>query len=171
MGLNRKPEEISDGVGLLISILLRYPEVGTINYEPEANMLKFVFVLSREISPEQWICVKHRLRSSMETFNLLEGRKVRACNLDYVAAQGLTIVEIGRDAETLVQEEISLLVGLMKQEFLGDLVVDEQETAGEEDLLMQEEYITRMLESIRGVLPPRKVIAFREKGRVMVFNK
>ena len=35
---------VTDSVGLLISILLRYPEVATINFDPDHHLLKFTFI-------------------------------------------------------------------------------------------------------------------------------
>ena len=35
--LCQNDQQVSDGANLLISMLVRYPEIGTINFDPEAD--------------------------------------------------------------------------------------------------------------------------------------
>ena len=76
-----------------------------------------------------------------------------------------------RDVASLSQEELALVIGLMK-DTLGDrLVVDHNDGSPDEDLSMQEELIQEMLEDIKEDKLEKNLIAFREEGRVLVFNK
>nr|WP_277998977.1 hypothetical protein [Moorella sulfitireducens] len=172
MGLKYKHGgEVSDSIGLLISILVRYPEVATINYEPGEQVLRFTFMLSRSLSGEIVREFASKFRKSLEVFNYLEGREARTVNLKYTPYDQLTALEVQRDVATLSRDEIDLIIALVREEFASCLVAENNDNIMEEELLIQEELIDRMLESVRGTVPERRLIAFREEGRVMVFNK
>lgn len=164
-------EDVGDSVGLLISILVRYPEVGTINYEPAPRHLKFSFMIARAMSDEDWASFANKVRSCLETFNFLEGRCPQEIGLRRITGDNLTILELERDVDSLTQDEIALITGLIQQEFPQELLSEQNDALVEEDLLMQEELIGHMLENMKGNLQERKLIAFREEGRVLVFNK
>jgi hypothetical protein len=159
--------------GLLISILVRYPEIATINFDPIEHVLKFAFISSQALKTEQLsaTAIEGKVLDSIEVFNLLEGRKVKMSAISYLDCDQLTIIEVQRDIDTLAQEEISLIVQLIR-EFLGDnLVTETDEFVFEDDPVLQEEIIEYMLESMKRANGDRHLFAFREEGRVMVFNK
>lgn len=158
-------------VGLFISILTRYSEIGTLNYDPKTRVLDLTFILA-QIYEDTWFskCIDN-LSASLETFNSFEGRTPRVLTINYTTYENFTVVEVQRDVETLSQSEISLIVSLMRQQFVADLVTEESGDFGEEELILQEELIGHMLEDIKSTIPEEKLIAFREQGRVLVFNK
>ena len=170
MGLGRN-DPVADSIGLLISILVRYPEVGTINYEPKTHVLTFTFVLLCLLPDEQIDGFQTKLFDCLKTFNYLEAREPQVINLSSSVCRNFTVMEIRRDVETLSQNEISLIVSLIRQEFREDLVTEESDSLVEEEMLLQEELIGHMLENMKGAVPEKKLIAFREEGRVLVFNK
>ncbi|MEW5952989.1 MAG: hypothetical protein AB1815_04420 [Bacillota bacterium] len=169
--LQRKKEDVTDSVGLLISILVRYPEVATINYEPEKQILKFNFISVREIKEKEIKKISSLVLDSIEVFNFLEGRQTGVVALNYQVSEQLTLIEVQRDMDTLVQEEISLIVDLFRQHLQPSLVTEINESLIEEDMLIQEEIIDHMLESVRERAEEKYLYAFREEGRVLVFNK
>lgn len=164
-------DPVADSIGLLISILVRYPEVGTINYEPETHVLTFTFVLSCLFMEEQLDSFQTKLFACLETYNYLEAKKPKIINLSSSVCRNFTVLEIRRDVETLSQTELSLIVSLIRQEFRDNLVAEESDNLIEEEILLQEELIGHMLENMKGAIPEKKLIAFREEGRVLVFNK
>lgn len=157
--------------GLLISILVHYPEIATINFDPIGHVLKFAFISSQALKAEQLSIAEERVLDSIEVFNLLEGRKVKMSAISYLDCDQLTIIEVQRDIDTLAQEEISLIVQLVR-EFLGNnLVTETEEFVFEGDPVLQEEIIEYMLEGLKGAHGDKHLFAFREEGRVLVFNK
>lgn len=164
-------EDVSDSVGLLISILVRYPQVGSINYEPEAQCLKFNFIFSTIYNTDTLEKFRANFVQSLETYNILEGRKPHNIGLNYQIDDNLTILEVVRDVFTLSQEEISLIITLVEESFDQTLISEKSEEYQVEDLQMQEEMIGHMLENLRTSTHGKKLIAFREEGRVLVFNK
>ncbi|WP_066635427.1 hypothetical protein [Desulfolucanica intricata] len=167
----KSQENMSDSVGLLISILVRYPEVATINFDPEQQVLKFTFILNH-LDGEEIKTVKSRVLDSIEVYNILEGKKPRVVLIGQQECDQFTLIEIQRDVDTLVQEEIALIVKLFYDAFWNYLVTDQNSSLIEEDLLVQEELIEHMLENVKcRASDNRYLYAIREEGKVLVFNK
>lgn len=162
---------MTDSVGLLISILVRYPEVATINFDPENQLLKFTFIYSQVLQSNELKNLKQKIMDSIEVYNLLEGKETRVISLNHQVCGNLTLIEVQRDVDTLVQEEITLIVGLFRECLNNNLVTEENEQFIEEDLIAQEEIIDYMLESIKSSTQDKFLFAYREEGRVFVFNK
>jgi hypothetical protein len=162
---------VTDSVGLLISILVRYPEVATIDFDPENQLLKFTFIYSQMLGKNELDNLRDKLMDSIEVYNLLEGKEPRFISLTHQVCSNLTMIEIQRDVESLVQEEITLIVNLFHQYLNTNLVTEESEQYVEEDLIAQEELIEHMLENIKCSKQEKPLFAFREEGRVLVFNK
>lgn len=167
----KSQEEVSDSIGLLISILVRYPEVGTINYDPVNQDLKFTFIFSGVLDGSELVNFKKKVLDSIETYNKLEGNMPTIIEAGFNVCENFTMFEVNRDVATLTQEEISLVIELVYMNFKNCLVTEKNENIMEEDLLMQEELIEHMLENLKSAVPEKNLIAFREEGRVLVFNK
>ncbi|TEB16629.1 hypothetical protein Psfp_01239 [Pelotomaculum sp. FP] len=162
---------VTDSVGLLISILVRYPEVATINFDPENHLLKFTFIYSQSLGKNELDNLHDKLMDSIEVYNLLEGKEPKFVSLNHQVCSNLTMIEIQRDVDTLVQEEITLIVNLFHQYLHNNLVTEDNEQLVEEDLIAQDELIEHMLENIKCSKQEKSLFAFREEGRVLVFNK
>ncbi|OPY58208.1 MAG: hypothetical protein A4E55_01103 [Pelotomaculum sp. PtaU1.Bin035] len=173
MGIHYKANrnDVTGSVGLLISILVRYPEVATINFDPENQLLRFTFMFSKVLDDNELSNLKAKLMDSIEVYNFLEGKETSLISLSGQYCDNLTIIEIQRDVETLDQEEIALIVELFRQCLNNSLVTEENVQCIEEDLIAQEEMIGHMLESMKGSSQDKYLFAFREEGRVLVFDK
>jgi len=168
---SRPQEEVSDSIGLLISILVRYPEVGTINYDPLNQHLRFTFIFSGVLEEKELVKFKRTMVESIDTYNDLEHRSAAVVEVDHHLCDHFTMLEVIRDVGTLSQEEIALVIELVHMKYAQNLVTEKNEGLLEEDLQMQEELIEHMLENIRISSSEKNLIAFREEGRVLVFNK
>lgn len=164
-------EEVSDSIGLLISILVRYPEVGSTNFDPETRNLTLTYTISKVLDSETLNLFKHKLSSCIEAFHFLQNRRPLMVEIRESAYDKLTMLEVKRDVETITHNEINLITSLMQQSFSNYLLADDNDSFLEEDLELQEEMIGHMLENIKGSTFGKKLIAFREEGRVLVFNK
>lgn len=165
-----RTEKASETTGLLISILMRYPEVASVNYDPERQVLKFTFLCSKILKAEEIESLKEMIFDAVGVYNSLENKKDGNIFFEYNVCGDTTVIELQRDVCTLIGKEITLIVGLLRQ-FLGeDLLVEESNLIGE-DLLEQDEVIDYVLENIRLPKYEKQLVAFREEGRVLVFNK
>ncbi len=158
-------------VGLFVSILVRYPEVASVTYRRESRSLKLA-VLVKSLLPEDRVAaLKDRLGKSIRAYAWLTGREARVVDLQVTARQNVSVVELKRDVDTLTQTELSMVLAVARQFFGDELVVDQLPSIESEDLAVQEELIEEMLEDLRGSRQQPNLIAFREEGRVLVFNQ
>lgn len=164
-------EDVTGSVGLLISILVRYPEVAAINFDPWEHILKFNFICSRMIDEKEMQRFKTHVLDHIRAYNYLEKKEASLVEITHQVFDNLTLIEMKRDVGTLAQDEIALVVEVFYRFWEKDLVSDLGENLIEEDLVVQEEIIDHMLESVRDSVGNKRLYAFREEGKVLVFNK
>lgn len=167
-GVDRR--DVSNSVGLLISILVRYPEVGTIKFDPKLQTLSFTFLL-RSVPNTGDDGFAACLHESLEAYSVLEGLTMTTVSVVVSSDDGISTLEVTRDVASLTQTELALIVELVLSRFQSQLIVDDNESLVEEDLLAQDELIQEMLADLQDGRMERNLIAFRDGGRVLVFNK
>ena len=164
-------EQTSDGVNLLISILVRYPEIGTIRFDPQHNSLKLTFMLSGIPSQTEFATTKQLLLDSTAVYHMLEGFVISTSDVQLSTYDQVAMLTILRDVHTLSKGEIDLVITLLRDKFRDRLVTDRNDSMLEEDLLIQEDLIDNMLENMKLHRACHGLIGIREDGRVQVFNK
>lgn len=167
----QEDEQISDGVNLLISILVRYPEIGTINFDPINSSIKLTFMLSGIPAPQEFALIRRLILDSITAFHMLEGYTPEAADVELSTYDQVAMLHMVRDVHTLSKGEIALVITLLRDRFKDRLVIDYNDSMQEEDLLIQEELIDDMLESMKRQYSGNSLIGIREDGRVLVFNK
>ncbi|GAB6156231.1 hypothetical protein JCM17380_49830 [Desulfosporosinus burensis] len=155
-----------DGVGLLTSILLRYPEVGSVHYWCEQHALKITFMITQS---QEASTLQDMLKPAVEFFHQLEGRSMRVFDIISRSEENVCVITVTRDVESMTQREVGLIVELLKRKYQKQLVYDEMYLP-EEEQIYQEEMISKMLYSIQSDTMSRNVVALREEGRVLVFK-
>lgn len=160
-----------DGVNLLVSILVCYPEIATLRFEPTDDTLRMTFVLDGVPEKQEFEDASDFIKRSLMTYHALEYRSdaIVAFELDDCGA--LAFVHVIRDVGTLSRGEIALLVTLMRDRFAERLVRDANATTLEEEGVIQEELIDNMIGNVKLSRSVERLIGIREDGRVMVFNK
>ena len=156
---------VPEGAGLLISILLRYPEVGSIYYWQEKHALQFTFLIKDEADNS----MEQSLRPALEVFHDLEGMEMEVCAIEMRQEEQVAILTITRDVNSMTRSEVGLIVELVKRKFSNHLVYDESNLP-EDELMFQEELIGHMLATISTDAIDKNVVAVREEGRVIVFK-
>lgn len=168
---HRDRDDVTGSVGLLTSILVRYPEVATINFDPEKHLLRFTFIYAGVPEEKELANLKAKLIASIEAYNLLEHKEISMVSLNSQVCDNLTVIEVQRDVDTLGQEEITLIVELFHLYLHNHLVTEGDDHYFEEDLVAYEEIIGHMLAKMKGTSPDKYLFAFRQEGKVMVFDK
>lgn len=157
--------------GLLVSILLRFPEVGSVTYDPGDHSLTFTMLFRGKLSAPDFASLRELVVESVLTLAALQGTDTRVVDVERTSLKGVTALVILRDAETLTREEIAMLIALIRDRSGDAMVVEAEGGLVEEDLLMQEQLIDAALDDLRDARQQHNLIAYREGGRVMVFNK
>jgi hypothetical protein len=171
MKLEQEEKLNTDGVNLLVSILVCYPEIGTLNFEPINDSLKMTFVLNKMPSKDEFLLVKDMIFRSILTYHTLEGFKSNKIDINMSSYENVAFISFIRDMDTLSKGEIALISTLMKENFKESLVTDGNTTPAEEDGIFQEDFIDNMIGNMKLNQMATNLIGIREEGRVMVFNK
>ena len=148
--------------GLFVSLLVRYPELGSVKFIPETRTLVLTFLLRPSPDSSLFKAFSKRLYQSLEAYSYLSGRPVHVINVSRTDHESCTVIEATRDIDTLTQEELSLIVALVREWFSDRLVPDIQ---------VQDEIIGHMLEDMRKSSSLGDLIGFREGDRVLLFNR
>ena len=167
----KEGESFSNSMSLIAFLLVRYPEIGTVRYDPDQKTLQFSFMLVQVLSSVEFLMFEEQLQLSISAIAELQGRKPGQTEISYTECDNITFLEILRDIDSLSQEEIALIIGMAHQFFEGSLLLDQQDNVQEEDVVLQEEMIEHMLEDLKDSHQEKKLIGFREEGRVLVFNR
>ena len=170
-GKAKKPS--MEGVSLLVSILVCYPEISTVNYEPEGASFHFTFAMKSIPQKEDYERVGNLLQESILTYHSLEGYEARRIEI-FLEGQGHTaFFHIVRDVKSISQGEISLISSIMHENFKDILIRDASQKTDdmELDISAREDAIDHMIHSLNFSRFPNRLIGIREEGRVLVFNK
>lgn len=157
--------------GLFVSLLVRYPELGSVKFIPETRTLVLTFLLRPSPDSSLFKAFSKRLYQSLEAYSYLSGSPVHVINVSRTDHESCTVIEATRDIDTLTQEELSLIVALVREWFSDRLVPEAAEPMTEEDIQVQDEIIGHMLEDMRKSSSLGDLIGFREGDRVLLFNR
>ncbi|TCS76674.1 hypothetical protein [Pectinatus cerevisiiphilus] len=170
-GLKQEKAVNMDGVNLLVSILLRYPEIGTITFDPETDSLKLTFTLDNMVLSDKFEKFKKLLISSISAYHYLEKIENAKIRTETEVHENTLFFHVWRDMDTVSQDEIKLISELMDEHF-GDAIIRDDASDAEEDTDdIQEELIDHMLGNVKLNHVSERIIGLWEEGRVLVFNK
>jgi hypothetical protein len=167
----KEGESFSNSMSLIAFLLVRYPEIGSVQFDPVRKILQFSFVLTKLLTDSELEEFKEKLLLSLSSISELHERELEQVEIQCTNDSSLTFLEIIRDIDSLSQEEISLIIGLVQQAFDGFLLLDQEEAVQDEDVILQEEMIEHMLEDLKDSRQEKRLIGFREEGRVLIFNR
>lgn len=162
---------VSECVGLLISILIRYPEVGSIHFDPQTHEIRLTFIISGEKERLQVSAKSQAILKALEMYHRFETIQPQLCAVSENQHDHYSMIDVKRDIDSLSKNEISLLIELFHINFPNTLVVDYSEEMLTEDIQIQDEMIGHMLEGIKNGSVDNKLVAYREEGKVLVFNR
>lgn len=166
-------EQARPGVQLLASMLICFPEIETVSYDPHEGWLTMDFVIQAHVSAEEIKAFTALLTESIETYHAIEDGFASALNIAYECHANLTILHISRKMDELSQMEMSLIVHLMTERFEGKLHIDPH-GAGALDSefgFVQHETLERMLTVIRELPLRERLVGIRERDQVVVYNR
>ncbi len=168
---NVSPESVHEITGLLVSILLRYPEVATVSYDPDMSSLRFTFVTimladeeraDLESTMVKAICAYYHIRKSHPLMLHMEWQDM-GC-FDHLIFYC--------DAETFSLGLLDMLADLFAECFPDVVQVLDEDRSYRYDY-PTEELLDSLMDNVRANLAGKtlKIIAYRDEGRVVVFNQ
>jgi hypothetical protein len=166
-----KDDRISRSVSLLISMAVRYPEISTVKYEPRQQTVRLGLLITGDLSAEDWAQTEAAFLDTLDVYLLLQQRQPAVMEIERESFGDLTAITISRDSASCTPEEIYTMVEFFRER-MGDRLVSEQFDYGaEEEWTAQDEMIEEILADLDSGRPLRNLIAIREDGRLVVFQK
>ena len=166
----RVPSEASDAVGLIITLLVRYPEIATIVSHPKDGTLTLSFAIAaplrRAVEREVTASIDDHVRALLEIGHDHPDALEIACESD----AGMSFVRVTRDARSFSREELQMLVAVLAARF-GPTLVKSPATEDEalDDDGTAEELVDYAIEALRDPSQQRSLVGFREEKRVLVY--
>lgn len=156
------------GLGTLIAVLMRYPEVSSVQCNPEAKTLQVTFVIRGAISGDTWNALHENAQAALESYRHMTKRPLNTIELAHDVSSDVTTVELIRDTETVSVEEIGILIEILRDHAALTVLYDPHDLL-EEDMMVQEETIQERLQTLiqEG---SGQLVAMRDEGRVLIFN-
>jgi len=166
----KEGEPFTNSMSLIVSLLIRYPEIATLSLNPEEGSFTFSFIFKRAFSPEEVKELRESLTESLYAMLELKNQQPTVLKVSCRKLKGFSFLELKRDILSFSQDEITLVIGIITSKYAEDIIKDEEEGMAEEEQLFQEEMIDHMLEDLKDTRQERRLIGIREEGRVMIFN-
>ncbi len=155
------------GLEIFLNVSVNYPEINIVKYEYNTDLLIVEVVLGKEIDREQERTFITRSQQCLQLLHKLNESKPKVFNIKIKRLAGLTFLRYYRDAKSLNENEINLLMFLLRKDFY-DCMLNEAEIEPtcnsfkkqvKRDLLQQ-------LNNNSGY-----IFAYRDHGRLCMFNR
>lgn len=170
MKLKHLPEELST-VDLLIMLLLRFPEIFTINYNLVKSTLKLSFMLKNRPENSRYIQFRKTFQDAARAYIDMAKLNTAVPTLHRKTIDSWILLQVTWKKDNISLEDVNLINRIIWNEFKNDLVLDTRikEFSGKE-ASPNEEFIEYLL-SRKTENDEENIFAFREAGKVYVFDK
>ena len=166
-------KENAAGLRLLISLLIRFPEIGSLRYLPDSrSLLLHFYVRPAEDASFDAATVETVLKNHLTAFLELNREKSEILATGWTPLDGVMRLTLERDLQSISLHEISLIITLLNERLGSSLLVEKNLVADDEEMWFQSErFVDGLFESLRREGPRQSLVGIREEGRVMVFNQ
>lgn len=165
----RTPEESNDSVNLVLSLLVRHPELSRVVIKPRSAAIALFFIVRKGLEAGERSGFRRSVVEHTRALCAL-GRGAKAeVDVGFSTSDGLTFVEIERDAKTIARDEIGMLVGLVSQTFGERLVVNPPAEEGDDDAMVHEESVASALDAVQRGRQRKGLVGFRDERRVLIY--
>lgn len=171
---NAPEERSSDGVSLLISLLVRFPQIGTIQFESKSRHLRLNFMLSQSVFPADIEAFQTKIAANLKAYHHITGMNPTCVNIENKQPyEKFCMLSIVRDLASLSKGELALIISLLVERFHETLIIDDPDFLPDfmDDPVFPDDFIDGMLENVKFQRSAKSLTALRENGRVLVFNK
>lgn len=165
----RAAEETNDSVNLVISLLVRHPELSRVIIKPRSAAIAFFFIVRAVLDTAERARFERSVVEHTRALGAL-GRNGKAdIAVRFSTGDDLTFVEIERDAKSIGRDEIAMIVGLVSQTFGERLVVNPPAEEGDDDMSVQEESVVTALDAVQRGRQRKGLVGFRDERRVLIY--
>jgi hypothetical protein len=162
--------EASDAVGLIVALLVRFPEIATIVSHPKEGTLTLSFAVELRLDRRAEAEVRESVGEHVRSLLDLGRDKPDALLVGVESDEAASFVRITRDVRSFSREELQVLVALLADRFGATLVRSPAaEEDGFEDEAADDDIVDFALEAMRDPAQQRSLVGFREEKRVLVY--
>ena len=165
----RIPSEASDAVGLIIALLVRFPEIATIVSHPTAGTLTLSFAVTGRIDRAAQRDVRDASVEHVRALTELGEESVETLDVAVESDAEMSFVRLTRDARSFSREELAMLVAMLTDRFGERLVTSPAEDDGFDDDGSADELVEYAIDALRDPSQKRSLVGFREEKRVLVY--
>jgi hypothetical protein len=164
----------SDGVSLLISILVRFPQIGTVQFDSKQKLLSLNFMLAQTVTTDELDSFQKNMAANIKAYHYITGKEPSYVKIETKQPyEKFCMLSIIRDIASISKGEINLLSTLLVEKFHDCLILDDSEFVPDfmDELDFPEDLIDNMFDTVRTQRAAKNLTALRENGRVLVFSK
>ena len=161
------------GIQLLASMLVCYPEIESVTYEPKNTELTMDFVISRDVAQSELEEFVKFLDESLQTYHSLETGQPVWLAAEAEAHGKTVMLHIHRQLMTMTRGELTLITALLQEHFGQQLKVDvHTPTMLEPDFSdVQSELLDQMLSQAQELRIRERMVGMRDNDKVVVYNR
>ena len=162
---------LGDTMTFLISILIRHPEIATLNFDPQKRQIQFTYIIKGAYLKQKEEELSQKLRKAIRIYHTMEKNSAFSyLDIYWKNVLQFSYLIVVRDLTEFTLNELNFMNCLIKG-YIPELLPADSNEKWEESSYLQEEIIGYALDDMKAENFDKKVIAFREEGRVMVFSK
>jgi len=165
--------EESYHVNMIINLLMHFPEIYTVSYNLSDSTCSLFFMYRGRVTGEQYDSLRQKLDENLETFRFFKKKEHIPISLNKKYYRGFTQLEARIKDNYLTEEEIGLITRVIR-DIVGKFLISDlrqEEVESFDSCLGGWEEVFSALPSRGAESSVQKLIAFRESGKVYVFNQ
>ncbi|MGI6318570.1 MAG: hypothetical protein GX263_10280 [Firmicutes bacterium] len=170
MKYKQASEDISN-VDLLIFLLVRFPEIFTIKYNQAQEKFTLSFMLRIDIDHDHYIRFKNKFLTCLKAYNDLSGSRQPLIKLCKRFIKPWTLLQVTLKKERISFEEVNLISNLVLNEYKNGLVFDSRDNNNFDNKIIEKEELIEYLLPRKKKSDEENLIAFRESGKVYIYDK
>jgi hypothetical protein len=167
----RTASQASDAVGLIVALLVRFPEIATIVSHPTEGTLTLSFALATRLDRQGERDVREAVAEHIAALTQATGEPLETLAVECEHDERMTFVRVTRDARSFTRDELQLLTGLLARRF-GDALIKSpaaEDELHEDEVAAADELVEFALEALRDPTQQKSLVGFREEKRVLVY--
>jgi hypothetical protein len=170
---NKKTKTDLRGVEVLASLLVAYPQVSRATYDPSNRTLSLIFLCRGPLSAVKRKKIALVYRDSVDVYLSLSDKTASTIGCSWEQLDTFYSFQVERDVASLSPGEINLTVDLISMR--ADIVSTVEDNVNGDSLDDATSAARWLLEDtlneVRHLDGKRRLVAFREGERVLVFDK
>ena len=166
-------KELSTGVQLLASMLVCYPELYSVTYEPQDTEITLDYVVKGKINRSEMEEFANLLDKSLQAYQSLQGDEPVWLAVDADVNGALMTVHVRRQLATMLRGELDLLAELFCDKFGEALQLDSHtlDALEPEFSNMQNSLLDQTFDLAQASRIKERMIGMRDKDKVIVYNR